>query len=145
MKNRIMKLFQHEVVLYLIAGVATTIVYFAVRMGLFLLISDVVTVTLIANSLAILFAFWVNDRFVFKQVTKGWPLRLVKFTSARLATLFLDVALAWLLVDSFPQLIGQFVNNNIQMVNAVAALIGQVLIMVSNYFLSKFFVFKDKK
>ncbi|WP_449458941.1 GtrA family protein [Streptococcus suis] len=145
MKKLFYQLINNEVILYLIAGVAATLVYMITRMGLFLFIPSILLVTLLANAVAILFAFWTNDRFVFKQVREGWFQRLIKFTTARIVTLVLDMALAYILVAANPQLIGQFVHNNINLVNAIATLFSQVLVIVLNYVLSKLFVFKDKK
>ncbi len=145
MKKLFYQLINNEVILYLIAGIAATLVYMVTRMGLFLVIPSILLVTLLANAIAILFAFWTNDRFVFKQDRTGWPQRLVKFVSARLATLVMDMALAYLLVQAYPQLIGQFVNHDLTLVNAIATLFSQVLVIVVNYFLSKLFIFKDKK
>lgn len=145
MKKLFYQLINNEVILYLIAGVAATLVYMVTRMGLFLVIPSILLVTLLANAVAILFAFWTNDRFVFKQDRTGWPQRLVKFVSARLATLVMDMALAYLLVQAYPQLIGQFVNHDLTLVNAIATLFSQVLVIVLNYFLSKLFIFKDTK
>ncbi|CYU61124.1 GtrA family protein [Streptococcus suis] len=145
MKKLFYQLINNEVILYLIAGVAATLVYMITRMGLFLFIPSILLVTLFANAVAILFAFWTNDRFVFKQVREGWFQRLIKFTTARIVTLVLDMALAYILVAAYPQLIGQFVHNNINLVNAIATLFSQVLVIVLNYVLSKLFVFKDKK
>ncbi|HEM5091283.1 TPA: GtrA family protein [Streptococcus suis] len=145
MKKLFYQLINNEVILYLIAGVAATLVYMITRMGLFLFIPSILLVTLLANAVAILFAFWTNDRFVFKQELNGWPQRLVKFVSARIATLVMDMALAYLLVQAYPQLIGQFVNHDLTLVNAIATLFSQVLVIVLNYVLSKLFVFKDKK
>lgn len=145
MKKLFYQLINNEVILYLIAGVAATLVYIITRMGLFLFIPSILLVTLLANAVAILFAFWTNDRFVFKQVKEGWFQRLIKFTTARIVTLVLDMALAYILVVAYPQLIGQFVHNNINLVNAIATLFSQVLVIVLNYVLSKLFVFKDKK
>ncbi|HEM5998588.1 TPA: GtrA family protein [Streptococcus suis] len=145
MKKLFYQLINNEVILYLIAGVAATLVYMVTRMGLFLVIPSILLVTLLANAVAILFAFWTNDRFVFKQELNGWPQRLVKFVSARIATLVMDMALAYLLVQAYPQLIGQFVNHDLALVNVIATLFSQVLVIVLNYFLSKLFIFKDKK
>ncbi|MFX3941753.1 GtrA family protein, partial [Streptococcus suis] len=75
----------NEVILYLIAGVAATLVYMVTRRGLFLVIPSILLVTLLANAVALLFAFWTNDRFVFNQAREGWAQRLVKVGSARLA------------------------------------------------------------
>jgi putative flippase GtrA len=53
--------------------------------------------------------------------------------------------LAFLLVQAFPGIIGQFVNNDRSLVNAIATLFSQVLVIVLNYVLSKLFVFNSKK
>ncbi|NQN16814.1 GtrA family protein [Streptococcus suis] len=145
MKKLFYQLINNEVILYLIAGVAATLVYMVTRMGLFLFIPSILLVTLLANAVAILFAFWTNDRFVFKQAREGWPQRLVKFVSARIATLVMDMALAYLLVQAYPQLIGQFVNHDLTLVNAISTLFSQVLVIVVNYFLIKLFIFKNTK
>lgn len=145
MKKLFYQLINNEVILYLIAGVAATLVYMITRMGLFLFIPSILLVTLFANAVAILFAFWTNDRFVFKQVREGWFQRLIKFTTARIVTLVLDMALAYLLVQAYPQLIGQFVNHDLTLVNVISTLFSQVLVIVVNYFLSKLFIFKNTK
>ncbi|HCT83083.1 MULTISPECIES: GtrA family protein [Streptococcus] len=139
------KLITSEVFKYLFFGVLTTLVYMGTRLVIFSLTSSATFSAVIANIVAILFAFFTNDYFVFNQVRKGWFERLVKFTIARLSTLILDLALAFFLVTKFPHIIGQFVNDNLSMVNAIETLFSQVLIIVLNYVLSKLLVFKDKK
>ena len=138
------KLITSEVFKYLFFGVLTTLVYMGTRLVIFSLTSSATFSAVIANIVAILFAFFTNDYFVFNQVRKGWFERLVKFTIARLSTLILDLALAFFLVTKFPHIIGQFVNDNLSMVNAIETLFSQVLIIVLNYVLSKLLVFKDK-
>ena len=71
--------------------------------------------------------------------------RLLIFSLTSSATFILDLALAFFLVTKFPHIIGQFVNDNISMINAIETLFSQVLIIVFNYVLSKLLVFKDKK
>ena len=139
MKNALKKTFQNEVILYLLFGVATTLVYMVARILLFAFLNQVVLVAFLANVIAILFAFITNDRIVFRQE------RLLKFVSARLVTMGLDMLLAFLLVQAFPGIIGQFVNNDLSLVNAIATLFSQVLVIVLNYVLSKLFVFNSKK
>lgn len=117
----------------------------ATRMLLYTLTSNEIIATIIGNIAGILFAFATNDTIVFKQKRKGWPVRLVKFFIARLSTLGLDLALTIIFVSWFPQIIGQFVNNDIKMVNTVETFIAQVAIIVLNYVFSKIFVFKSKK
>ena len=60
-------------------------------------------------------------------------------------TLVLDLALAYFLVDTYPEIIGQFVGHSQAWVNGIESLFAQVLIIVLNYIISKFFVFTDEK
>ena len=132
------KLISNEVFKYLFFGVLTTLVYMVTRVAFFSLTQSATFSAVVANIVAIIFAFVTNDYFVFNQVRTGWFRRLVKFFMARLATLVLDLALAYLLVTKYPQIIGQFVNDNIAMVNIVATI-------VLNYVLSKLLVFRDNQ
>ncbi|MGT2812613.1 GtrA family protein [Streptococcus minor] len=134
-----------EVFKYLFFGVLTTIVSIVTRDVLFILTRHVTFAVLVSNVTAVIFAFFTNDRFVFVQERKGWFIRFVKFFIARLSTLVLDLALAYLLVEKFPQIIGQFVNNDVIWVNRIETILAQVLIMVTNYVISKWLVFKDRK
>ncbi|MGT2799626.1 GtrA family protein [Streptococcus marmotae] len=145
MKKYLKAFFENEILSYLFFGVATTLVYILTRTSLFFLIPQTLLIVFIANCVAILFAFITNDQIVFRQEWIGWPARLVKFVSARLTTLLLDLVLAYLLVDAFPQLIGQFVHQDPTRINAIATLISQVLVIVLNYILSKVFVFQNTK
>lgn len=141
----IQKIIQNEVFKYLLAGVLTTIFYAILRISIYPILNNATIAATVSNVLAIVFAFFINDTYVFNQARQGWQERFIKFFIARLSTLILDTGLAFLLVDQFPGIIGQFVNQNMAMVNAIATLIGQVLIMVTNYFISKFLIFKNKK
>lgn len=139
------KLLQTEAVKYLIFGVLATIVYMLTREISFYLTKEPTLSAIIANILAVLFAFITNDMIVFNQVRQGRLQRFKKFIGARLATLILDLVLAWVFVTAFPQIIGQFVNHNIVWVNRIETLFSQIFIIVLNYVLSKLFIFKDKK
>ncbi|HIZ67675.1 GtrA family protein [Streptococcus sp. UBA632] len=139
------KLISNEVFKYLFFGVLTTLVYMVTRVAFFSLTQSATFSAVVANIVAIIFAFVTNDYFVFNQIRTGWFRRLVKFFMARLATLVLDLALAYLLVTKYPQIIGQFVNDNIAMVNMVETIFSQVLIIVLNYVLSKLLVFRDNQ
>lgn len=145
MKKIIHNIFDNEVLSYIIFGVATTIVSIITRMLVFTLSGNELIATLVGDIAGILFAFATNDTIVFKQARQGWPTRLVKFFIARLSTLFLDMALTFIFVTSFPGIIGQFVGNNITMVNTIETFLAQILIIVLNYVLSKIFVFRNKK
>ena len=136
MKSLIKKFFDNEILSYLFFGMATTIVSVASRMICYELTSNEILATVIGDVLGILFAFATNDTIVFKQKRKGWPARLVKFFTARLATMGLNLLLTFIFVTSFP--------HNIKMVNTIETLIAQVLIIVLNYVFSKLFVFEKK-
>lgn len=138
------KFISSEVFKYLFFGVLATLVYMVTRMAFFAITHQATLSAVIANITAVVFAFFTNDYFVFNQVRTGWMKRFVKFFVARLSTLALDLVLAYLLVERFPQIIGQFVNHNLQVVNAIETLFAQVLIIVLNYIISKLLIFKDK-
>lgn len=140
------KLLSHQVFSYLIFGVLATLVYLSVRTTLFNFFGVNAThAAIVANLTAIIFAFVTNDRFVFKQNRQGWEARFIKFFTARLGTLLLDIALAYIFIELYPQLIGQFVHHDLELVNTIESIGAQVLIIVGNYFLSKFLIFTNKK
>ena len=142
MKKRIQSLFENELLAYLFFGIATTLVSILSRLFIYQLTHKELLATGLANSIGILFAFFTNDRLVFKQVRQNWPSRLVKFTLARLSTFLLDMFLTFFFVTQFPNIIGQFVNNNIDKVNSIETVISQFLIIILNYIFSKVFIFK---
>ena len=142
MKIPIQKFFNNEILSYLFFGLATTLVSILTRLVIYQLSHQELLATALANSIGILFAFITNDRLVFKQARENWSIRLVKFTIARLSTFLLDLFLTFLFVTQFPNIIGQFVNNNINRVNRIETIIAQFLIIILNYIFSKVFIFK---
>ena len=142
MKKRIQSLFVNELLAYLFFGIATTLVSILSRLVIYQLAHRELFATALANIIGILFAFITNDRLVFKQDRENWSIRLVKFTIARLSTFLLDLFLTFLFVTQFPNIIGQFVNNNINRVNRIETIIAQFLIIILNYIFSKVFIFK---
>ena len=142
MKKRIQSLFVNELLAYLFFGIATTLVSILARLVIYQLTHRELLATGLANSIGILFAFITNDRLVFKQDRENWSIRLVKFTIARLSTFLLDLFLTFLFVTQFPNIIGQFVNNNINRVNGIETVLAQLLIIILNYIFSKVFIFK---
>ena len=142
MKKRIQSLFVNELLAYLFFGIATTLVSILSRLVIYQLTHRELLATGLANSIGILFAFSTNDRLVFKQTKKNRFIRLVKFSLARLSTFLLDLLLTFLFVTQFPNIIGQFVNDNIDKVNSIETVISQFLIIILNYIFSKVFIFK---
>ena len=143
MKISIKKFFDNEILSYLFFGVATTIVSVGARMIIFYLTQQELTATALGNITGILFAFFTNDTIVFKQKRENWFGRLLKFSGARFFTFLLDMGLTFIFVTEFPHIIGQFVGDDINMVNTIEILFAQVTIVVLNYLFSKLFVFKN--
>ena len=141
MKNQIKAFFDNEILSYLFFGGATTLVSILSRLIIYRISHQEILATILANIIGILFAFITNDTVVFKQERRNWQTRLAKFFLARLSTLGLDVLLTYIFVTSYPDIIGQFVNNQLDQVNAIETLIAQVLIIILNYIFSKVYVF----
>jgi len=141
MKKLIKTFFDNEILSYLFFGGATTLVSILSRLLIYHISHQEILATALANIIAILFAFITNDTIVFKQKRRNWPTRLAKFFLARLSTLGLDVLLTYIFVTSYPDIIGQFVNDQLDQVNAIETLIAQVLIIILNYIFSKIYVF----
>ena len=142
MKIPIQKFFNNEILSYLFFGLATTLVSILTRLVIYQLSHQELLATVLANIIGILFAFSTNDRIVFKQARQNWARRLVKFSLVRLSTFLLDLLLTFLFVSQFPHIIGQFVNENLDKVNAIEAVLAQLLIIILNYIFSKVFIFK---
>ena len=142
MKKLIKTFFDNEILSYLFFGGATTLVSILSRLAIYHISRQEILATALANIIGILFAFITNDTFVFKQERKNWSIRLVKFFLARLSTLGLDVLLTYIFVTSYPNIIGQFVEQNIDRVNTIETILAQILIIILNYILSKIYIFK---
>ena len=143
MKKLIKAFFDNEILSYLFFGGAATLVSILSRLLIYHISHQEILATVSANIIGILFAFITNDTIVFKQKRKNWPTRLAKFFLARLSTLGLDVLLTYIFVTSYPDIIGQFVNDQLDQVNAIETLIAQVLIIILNYIFSKVYVFYE--
>ena len=141
MEKCIQKIFNNEIFAYLFFGFATTLVSILSRLGIYQLTHKELLATGLANSIGILFAFITNDTIVFKQERKNWPKRLVKFSLARLSTFLLDLLFTFLFVTQFPHIIGQFVNESLDKINAIETVLAQISIIILNYILSKVYVF----
>ena len=142
MKIPIQKFLNNEILAYLFFGLATTLVSILSRLVIYQLSHQELLATTLANIIGILFAFITNDRLVFKQDRENWSIRLVKFSLARLSTFLLDLLFTFLFVTRFPHIIGQFVNENLDKINAIETFLAQLLIIILNYTFSKVFIFK---
>ena len=128
-----------EIINYLIVGVCTTIfslIFYFASTRTFLDPNNAFELQ-IANLIkwvsGVLFAYVTNRIFVFKSKRRDICKEFVQFTSSRVATLFLDMFVMWLMVTVWG------------IWDSIAVLVSQVLVTVGNYLISKLFVFRKRK
>lgn len=134
--NKIKNLLFSEAFRYLVVGALTTLVNL-VAFALFTEVCkwDVTLSNVLSIFISIMFAYVTNKLFVFQSHCDSLLALLVecaKFVGARLATMAIEVGGVFLTVN----IIGQQ--------PMIGKLETQVIVIVSNYFISKFFVFKRK-
>ena len=158
-----------EILLYLVFGVLTTMVgwavYFAILWtwrAIFLLpISDVsssayltgYTVAQVVQWVAaVLFAFFTNRKWVFTDADKNVSvlLQLLKFSGGRVATFFVDYAVTLFGAMGLAILLPEMTKVDIfgkewNLAEIGAKVIAAVIVIIANYVFSKIFVFKNKK
>lgn len=129
-----------ELIMYIIFGVATTLVSWAVYsvceawIGMGIVWSNVV-----ANAISVLVAYVTNKLFVFKSMS--WDIKLVAqeasiFIGGRLFTIVLDLlAVPWLVSIGLDQTL-------MGVEGLWAKIISTVVISLLNYVISKFVAFK---
>lgn len=124
-----------EIVRYIIVGGFTTLFNLIVfTTSCKFLKIDVNVSNIISIILSIIFAYITNKIFVFESHThslKELYLECSKFISARFLTMIIEVGGVFILYN----IIGQD--------ELVAKLETQVIVLIGNYLISKFFVFKD--
>lgn len=126
-----------EIIRYLIIGGLTTAISLLIYYGLTLTVLDIkVPLELqIANILswigAVTFAYFTNKYYVFKDNSKDRT-GVIKFFSSRIVTLLIDMLLMYIFVTK------------LSLNDKIMKIIVQVIVIVGNYVLSKFFVFKKK-
>ena len=87
----------------------------------------------ISVAIAMMFAYYTNSRFVFESkaiLFKDKLREFVKFVSARLVTMVVEVGGVW------------FMSDCLHINDYIAKFVIQFIVLVLNYILSKFFVFK---
>ena len=97
------------------------------------------------NAICILFAYWTNRTFVFRSTNTGraaWA-EFVQFVSCRLATMVMDQLIIWAGVSLLGPRIA-FAAANGQLWAMGVKLFSQVLVILSNYILSKVLIFTKK-
>lgn len=90
--------------------------------------------------ICVIFTFFTNKLFVFRSKTgsaKGFFKEFVEFVAARLFTLLLEDAIIWLLCSKMGW--------QTEVLELAAKLIGQFVVIVTNYILSKLWIFRKPK
>lgn len=136
LKKLIQECYQNDVVRYVFFGGCTTLVnlgcfYVFRKMGLQLNIANIFSIIL-----AILFAYVVNSKFVFQDQCETWRDHVrpfMKFISARLFTMVIEVGGVWLTVEMlhWNDMVGKFMT--------------QFIVLALNYVFSKFLIFTTGK
>lgn len=136
-----------ELFIYALAGIVTTIINYLVyvlttRLGSAVFRIPVTNAFLLlaGNVLgwifSVAFAFWSNKVYVFKSASWEKPTvlrELIPFVAARLFSLVLD--------NAFMELAVCLMGMN----DLIAKLLSNLLVILMNYFLSKFLIFRKKK
>jgi len=131
------KLINRETIVYLIAGVLTTLVNLAVYgllcniFGIFYLLANV-----IAWVAAVIFAYIINDLWVFRsnpENLKKEIIKILKFFAARAFSLLIEEAGLFLFVKA--------AGFNNMVVKAILA----VVVIILNYLFSKIYIFNGGK
>lgn len=127
----------NDVFRYIFIGGCTTLVnlvtYYILRMttALNLNIANIISI-----AAAILFAYFANSIIVFHSKADTLKEKMgefIKFIGARLSTMVIEVGGVWLMADVM------------KMNDYIAKVVIQFIVLVLNYFFSKFFVFSKKE
>ncbi len=126
-----------SVMRYIFFGGCTTLVnlgtYYILRLMTNLNMNIANTISVIA---AILFAYFVNSKFVFESKAESLKEQFeefVKFISARAVTMVIEVGGLWLLADIM------------HMNDYIAKFLIQFIVLALNYVFSKFLIFTKKE
>lgn len=139
MKEKLQKILQkflsREVIMYVIFGVLTTLVNLIISfvlVGAFKIDGSIASAIGIISS--ILFAYFTNRKWVFHTKAKGFKENFnefCKFIAGRAATMIIEFFGCMLLfMIPIPEIISK--------------LIVSIIIIILNFFISKFFAFKQK-
>ncbi|HEL1104947.1 TPA: GtrA family protein, partial [Streptococcus equi subsp. zooepidemicus] len=112
-----------EISHYLISGLLTTILYLILRYVIYSWLHQATISAGFANIIAIIAAFLMNDSYVFKQTSEKRLFRFAMFFLARVVTLGLDMLLAYLLVEKYPEVIGSLVEHDSESINSVESIL----------------------
>ena len=128
-----------ELINYLIIGILTTVVSLATYYLLTLTILDannkvyLQIANIISWLASVTFAYFTNRKYVFKVKNKSNIKECLNFYISRISTLLIDMIIMYIFVSI------------LKIDNKIVKLVAQVVIIILNYILSKFIVFKSSK
>ena len=158
-----------EIILYLVFGVLTTFVGWAVYFGILLVgkaafdippettsggvyFAIYTAAQIIQWIAAVLFAFFTNRKWVFTGADKEAPMlpQLSKFAAGRLATFGVDYVVTYFGALGLSKLITawnsvEILGKELNLNEIGAKVVAAVIVIIANYFFSKLFVFKEKR
>lgn len=148
--DKLKKILNRETILYLIFGVATTVVNYVVFYMMYELLFGREN-SLVANAIAfvaaVIFAFIVNKMFVFESKSWSWTVlrkEIPAFLSGRIASFLIEEA-GLFLCEKVLKLGGivafAFAGISVDWIT-VAKLALSVIVVILNYIFCKLFVFK---
>lgn len=143
MKNLINKFFTREVISYLIFGVLTTVVNIVISYILtaFCNVEGNLAST-IGIICSILFAYFTNRKWVFVSnavsIKEKW-IEFGKFILGRAFTMVIEIIGVFVLNNVIYSFYGMFNDNMAYLINKVLI---TVIVIILNFFISKFFTFK---
>ncbi|GHU41472.1 sugar translocase [Bacilli bacterium] len=144
MKTTINKIITNQIFKYLLAGVATTIVFFIFKMLSFSALQNGVASEIIAQAISILFAFVTNKFWVFERTTNSLLQEFIKFVTSRIFVMLLSVLANWYFIDTHPSILINALHLTLDQSVFFLTLFLQVLTIVLNYIFSKFLIFTKK-
>lgn len=155
-----------EIILYLIIGVLTTVVYFLTRFTVRAVVNSPIISVIVAQITAIIFAFFTNKSIVFQNKTNNWKdffVQFIKFCMARAFVFFLDIGITALCVDmygeffiklfhlrnidytaAFFKMFSNFIGSPEVFNEFIFALLTQIIAIIANYLFSKLLIFKKQ-
>ncbi len=138
------KLINNQIFNYLVAGVATTLVFFVFKMLSFSALQNGVVSEVIAQTVSIIFAFVSNKFWVFEKTTNSLLQEFIKFVTSRIFVMLLSVVANWYFIDTHPSILINAFHLTLDQSVFLLTLFLQVLTIVLNYIFSKFLIFTKK-
>lgn len=139
--NRLVNVYEkhEEVIIYLIVGVMTTILNLVIYYGcVFTVLNpedklELQIANLIAWTVGVIFAYFMNRKYVFKSKNIDIKKEATKFLSSRVVTLLMDMFIMFFTVSI------------LRFNDKIMKIFSNILVIILNYIFSKLLVFKKDR